>query len=95
MTTRLAAMAISVLLLAGCKDQPAEQASENVSETLSAQSIGGNDTTAIDAVTNDAANLAADWRSRGRGRSWRWPSCGRAVPDAADGNAAAENSSED
>ncbi len=50
----------SALLLAACgsKDQSANVA--NTDENLSAESISANDVTAIDAVTGDASNMAAD-----------------------------------
>lgn len=50
----------AALLLGACgKNNSADQA-QNVDENLSAESIVANDVTAIDAVTGDAANMAAD-----------------------------------
>jgi hypothetical protein len=52
--------ALAAAALAACNDGPAANNSTSVDETLTAESIGSNDTTAIDAVTNDAAQMAAD-----------------------------------
>ena len=54
------ATATAALALAACNNaQPANETAA-VNETAEVQAIGGNDTTAIDAATNDAANMAAD-----------------------------------
>ena len=51
---------VLALSLAACgnKDQAANN--DNVADSLTADSIVSNDVTAIDAVTGDAANMAAD-----------------------------------
>ena len=48
------------LFLAACKDQGAADNSATGSADLAAEAIFSNDTTAIDAATGDAANMAAD-----------------------------------
>ena len=48
------------LVLSGCKNSSMQDNSSNVDENLTAQNIVSNDVTAIDAVTGDAANMAAD-----------------------------------
>ena len=48
------------LALSGCKNNEVQDNSSNVDENLTAQNIVSNDVTAIDAVTGDAANMAAD-----------------------------------
>ena len=48
------------LALAGCKNNDMHDNSSNVDENLTAENIVSNDVTAIDAVTGDAANMAAD-----------------------------------
>jgi hypothetical protein len=52
--------AAAALALAGCKNNDQTDATQNADENLSAESIVSNDVTAIDAVTGDAANMAAD-----------------------------------
>ena len=52
--------AAAALALAGCKNNDQTDQTQNVDENLSAESIVSNDVTAIDAVTGDAANMAAD-----------------------------------
>ena len=48
------------LLLASCKDQGAVENAAVVGDNLAAEAIIANDTTAIDAATSDASNMAAD-----------------------------------
>ena len=48
------------IVLAGCKNNDMHDNSSNVDENLTAENIVSNDVTAIDAVTGDAANMAAD-----------------------------------
>ena len=48
------------LLLAACKDQGAVENAAVVGDNLAAEAIIANDTTAIDAATGDASNMAAD-----------------------------------
>ena len=50
----------ATLGLAGCGNDDQSANTANVDETLTAQNIVSNDVTAIDAVTADAANMAAD-----------------------------------
>jgi len=53
-------VAVGALSLAACKNNDQRDNTMNVDENLTAQSIVSNDVTAIDAVTGDAANMAAD-----------------------------------
>jgi hypothetical protein len=48
------------LALAACRNNDAVDNTSNVSENLSAENMVSNDVTAIDAVTGDDANMAAD-----------------------------------
>lgn len=48
------------LTLAGCKNNDMHDNTSNVDENLTTENIVSNDVTAIDAVTGDAANMAAD-----------------------------------
>jgi hypothetical protein len=48
------------LVLAACSKNGQTGNSQNVDESLTAQNIVSNDVTAIDAVTGDAANMAAE-----------------------------------
>ena len=50
----------TALTLAACKNNDMHDNTMNVDENLTAQNIVSNDVTAIDAVTGDAANMAAD-----------------------------------
>jgi hypothetical protein len=50
----------AVLILAACGNNDQTDKTQNVDENLSAENIVANDVTAIDAVTGDAANMAAD-----------------------------------
>ena len=50
----------AVLALAACRNNDQHDNSVNVDENLSSENIVSNDVTAIDAVTGDAANMAAD-----------------------------------
>lgn len=52
--------AAAILALAACKNNDQHDNSVNVDENLTAENIVSNDVTAIDAVTGDAANMAAD-----------------------------------
>jgi uncharacterized membrane protein len=56
----LAAAAATTLALAACKNNDQHDNTMNVDENLTAENIVSNDVTAIDAVTGDAANMAAD-----------------------------------
>jgi hypothetical protein len=53
-------VAITVLALSACRNNDQHDNTMNVDENLTAESIVSNDVTAIDAVTGDAANMAAD-----------------------------------
>jgi hypothetical protein len=48
------------LLLSACGNNDQSDNTANVDENLAAESIVSNDVTAIDAVTGDASNMAAD-----------------------------------
>ena len=48
------------LALAACGNNDQADNTQNVDENLTAENIVSNDVTAIDAVTGDAANMAAD-----------------------------------
>ena len=48
------------IALAACSNNDQHDNTTNVGETLTAENIVSNDVTAIDAVTGDAANMAAD-----------------------------------
>lgn len=48
------------LFLAACRDPGATDNAANANAGLAAEAIFANDTTAIDAATGDAANMAAD-----------------------------------
>jgi hypothetical protein len=50
----------AALALAGCGNNDQSDKTQNVDENLTAENIVSNDVTAIDAVTGDAANMAAD-----------------------------------
>jgi len=50
----------AVLCLSACGNNDQTDNTQNTDENLSAESIVSNDVTAIDAVTGDAANMAAD-----------------------------------
>ena len=53
-------VAAAALSLAACKNNDQHDNTANVDENLTAENIVSNDVTAIDAVTGDAANMAAD-----------------------------------
>lgn len=50
----------AVLALSACRNNDQHDNTMNVDENLTSESIVSNDVTAIDAVTGDAANMAAD-----------------------------------
>ena len=50
----------ATLALAACGNNDQADNTQNVDENLTAENIVSNDVTAIDAVTGDAANMAAD-----------------------------------
>ena len=50
----------AALTLAACGDNGQAGNTTNIDESLTAENIVSNDVTAIDAVTGDAANMAAD-----------------------------------
>ena len=52
--------AAAVLALSACGKNNQAGTAENADEGMTAESIVSNDVTAIDAVTGDAANMAAD-----------------------------------
>jgi hypothetical protein len=53
-------VAAAALGLAACSNNDNKDNTTNVDENLTAENIVSNDVTAIDAVTGDAANMAAD-----------------------------------
>jgi hypothetical protein len=53
-------LAGAVLALGGCGNNDQTDKTQNADENLTAENIVSNDVTAIDAVTGDAANMAAD-----------------------------------
>ena len=53
-------IAVTALSLGACKNNDQTDNTMNVDENLTAENIVSNDVTAIDAVTGDAANMAAD-----------------------------------
>ena len=53
-------LAAAALSLAACKNNDQVDNTANVDENLAAENIVSNDVTAIDAVTADASNMAAD-----------------------------------
>jgi PBP1b-binding outer membrane lipoprotein LpoB len=53
-------VAIAAFALSGCGNNDQADNTQNVDENLTAENIVSNDVTAIDAVTGDAANMAAD-----------------------------------
>lgn len=53
-------LAGAALSLASCGNNDQKDNTANVDENLSAENIVSNDVTAIDAVTGEAANMAAD-----------------------------------
>ena len=57
---RLPILVAAVLVLSACGKNDQAGTSQNADEGMTAQSIVSNDVTAIDAVTGDAANMAAD-----------------------------------
>jgi hypothetical protein len=58
--TRLPILIAAVSLLGACGNKDQTDKTQNADENLSAENIVANDVTAIDAVTGDAANMAAD-----------------------------------
>ena len=54
------AAAAAAFAVSGCNGEQTANDTAAVNETAEIQAIGGNDTTAIDAATNDAANMAED-----------------------------------
>ena len=50
----------ATILLAACSNNDQADNTQNIDENLTAENIVSNDVTAIDAVTADAANMAAD-----------------------------------
>jgi hypothetical protein len=53
-------LAAASLALGACANNDQHDNTQNVDENLTAENIVSNDVTAIDAVTGDAANMAAD-----------------------------------
>jgi len=57
---RLLMLTAAALCLAACGNNDQKDNTQNVDDNLTAENIVSNDVTAIDAVTGDAANMAAD-----------------------------------
>ena len=57
---RVLILIAGALSLAGCGNNDQSDNTQNVGENLTAANIVSNDVTAIDAVTGDAANMAAE-----------------------------------
>ena len=57
---RLLILTAAVLALSACGKNNQAGTTQNADEGMTAESIVSNDVTAIDAVTGDAANMAAD-----------------------------------
>ena len=55
-----AAASVLALALAACGNNDQTDKTQNYDENLTAENIVSNDVTAVDAVTGDAANMAAD-----------------------------------
>ncbi len=53
-------LGLTLLPLAACNNEQQAAETNGVDQAVTAETIGGNDVTAIDAATNDAANMAAD-----------------------------------
>jgi hypothetical protein len=57
---RRLALAAILISLAACNKNQQSMEANSVDQNLEVESIGGNDVTAIDAATNDSANMAAE-----------------------------------
>jgi hypothetical protein len=57
---RASLLIAAALALSACGSKDQKDNNQNVDENLTAENIVSNDVTAIDAVTGDAANMAAD-----------------------------------
>ena len=57
---RASLLIAAALALSACGSNGQKDSNQNVDENLTAENIVSNDVTAIDAVTGDAANMAAD-----------------------------------
>ncbi len=53
-------IALTALALGACRDRGSADDAVDFNQNLTAENIASNDVTAIDAVTADAANIAAD-----------------------------------
>jgi hypothetical protein len=53
-------VAVSAVAISGCNKSGSVDNTTNIDQVLAAQNISANDTTAIDAATDDDANMAAD-----------------------------------
>jgi len=60
MMRSLIIISAAALALAACGKNATSESTQNVDQSLGADNIVANDVTAIDAVTGDAANMAAD-----------------------------------
>ena len=57
---RLLTLTAAVLAISACGKNNQADTTQNADQGMTAESIAANDVTAIDAVTGDAANMAAD-----------------------------------
>ena len=57
---RVLPLLFAALALSACGKNDQKDVGQNVDQSLTAENIVSNDVTAIDAVTGDAANMAAD-----------------------------------
>jgi hypothetical protein len=73
----------AALALVACGNNDQTDNSQNVDENLTAENIVSNDVTAIDAVTGDAANMAADVNYQDFDNSAGTPSANATGPAAA------------
>ena len=53
-------LAAALLAATACNREQQAEETAGVDQNVAVEAIGGNDLTAIDAATNDAANMAAD-----------------------------------
>jgi hypothetical protein len=70
----------AALALGACGNNDQTDNTQNVDENLTAENIVSNDVTAIDAVTGDAANMAADVNYQDFDNSVGTPSGNAAAP---------------
>ena len=84
-------LAAALLASTACNRQPQAEETTGVDQNVTAEVIGGNDLTAIDAATNDAANMAADAELGLNAADANALDANNADGEATPGNAAAGN----